>query len=239
MKLHLLWLQYARWAHPAGSRLALVAGCALRAAPACLATDRAVNLGETIRAGPSCRLTWAAALYDWLRVTEDRVACILTGAGRVGVQPSLTAVNCPEAPQAVAPQHRRFWELSQCQSRRDAAAECMGRSRGKEGVPSVDCAAARGVPFASTSRVPRAPSLRCLGLRPVSALAGLPLPRRPASADVQLALSRHFDALIISYDLFAKYAAELAAKSFKVVVLDEAHLIKSTKVGGTGARSQD
>lgn len=27
------------------------------------------------------RLTWAAALYDWLRVTEDRVACILTGAG--------------------------------------------------------------------------------------------------------------------------------------------------------------
>jgi len=30
------------------------------------------------------RLTWAAALYDWLRVTEDRVACILTGAGARG-----------------------------------------------------------------------------------------------------------------------------------------------------------
>lgn len=28
-----------------------------------------------------CRLTWAAALYDWLRVTEDRVACILSLAG--------------------------------------------------------------------------------------------------------------------------------------------------------------
>ncbi|KIZ01977.1 hypothetical protein MNEG_5987 [Monoraphidium neglectum] len=90
--------------------------------------------GEGGPVGESEALTWAAALYDWLRVTEDRVACILTGA------------------------------------------------------------------------------------------------------DVKRSLARQFDALIISYDLFAKCADELtAARKFKVVVLDEAHLIKNTKAKRTKA----
>lgn len=49
-------------------------------------------------------------------------------------------------------------------------------------------------------------------------------------ADVKVALSRPFDALVISYDLFAKASDDLAARKFKVIVLDEAHCIKNTKV---------
>jgi hypothetical protein len=56
-------------------------------------------------------------------------------------------------------------------------------------------------------------------------------PPPPRPPDVKLALARPFDALIISYDLFARNCEDLAARKFKVVVLDEAHLIKSTKVG--------
>jgi hypothetical protein len=65
-------------------------------------------------------------------------------------------------------------------------------------------------------------------LHPPPAPRPPPPPRPP---DVKLALARPFDALIISYDLFARNCEDLAARKFKVVVLDEAHLIKSTKVG--------
>lgn len=47
---------------------------------------------------------------------------------------------------------------------------------------------------------------------------------------MKVALSRPFDALVISYDLFAKASDDLAARKFKVIVLDEAHCIKNTKV---------
>jgi len=59
-----------------------------------------------------------------------------------------------------------------------------------------------------------------------------PKPQTPPSSDVKAALSRPFDALVISYDLFARASAELERRRFKVVVLDEAHCIKNTKVGG-------
>ena len=43
-------------------------------------------------------------------------------------------------------------------------------------------------------------------------------PAAPA-ADVPRALSRPFDALVVSYDLFTECASELAGRKFKVVVL--------------------
>lgn len=128
--------------------------------------------GALLRVGPTIRinhahcnarrLTWAAALYDWLRITEDRVACILTGAG--AQLAACTACRTPLPPQS------HFTHIQPCR------------------------------------------------------------PARPAP-DVGRALAREFDALVISYDLFAKCAPDLEQRRFKVVVLDEAHCIKNTKVG--------